>query len=210
MKGKLIVLEGMDAAGKATQAKLLLKRLRSAGRKAELISFPRYSSFFGKMIKEYLDGGLMGKADPASVALLYALDRADAVPEIEAALRRGRIVVADRYSSSNLAYQTARVNGKKEQECFFKWLEQIESWLPKPDACFFLDVPIGVSQRLMHGRKRKRDEYEKDVAFLRKVRAIYLQMCKKNFVRINCVKAGKMRSRQEISEEIWRTVQKLI
>jgi dTMP kinase len=210
MQGKLIVLEGMDAAGKATQAKLLLKRLRSAGRKAELISFPRYGSFFGKMIKAYLDGKLMGKADPASVALLYALDRADAAPEIEAALRRGRIVVADRYSASNLAYQTARVNGRKEQECFFNWLEQIEGGLPKPDASFFLDVPIGVSQRLMHGRKRKRDEYEKNVAFLRKVRAIYLRMCKKNFVRINCVSGSRMRSRQEIHQLLWENAQRYL
>ncbi len=205
MRGKLIVLEGMDASGKATQAKLLLGHLEKEGKKAELVSFPRYNFFFGKQIKRYLHGKL-GEADPKLMALLYALDRYDAAPAIESSLENGKIVVLDRYSASNIAYQTARVKPREQQQ-FFSWIKRVEEPMPKPTISFFLDVPIALSQKLMDGRTREKDVYEKNTAYLEDVRQIYLKLCRQmGFIRIDCAKGNKIKGREEIHQLIWKNL----
>src|SRR5579863_3581138 len=121
-RGKLIALEGIDGSGKRTQLDLLTGALDARGLSTFRISFPRYESFYGKLVGQYLNGefGALQAVDPHLSALLYAGDRLEAKPEIEAALANGKVLLADRYIGSNLAHQCARVAVERRPE-FLEW-----------------------------------------------------------------------------------------
>src|SRR5271165_6112585 len=123
--GKLIALEGIDGSGKRTQLDLLTSALEARGLSTFRISFPRYQSFYGKLVAQYLNGefGTLAIVDPHLSALLYAGDRLEAKPEMEAALALGKIILADRYIGSNLAHQGSRVPPANQEE-FFAWLKR--------------------------------------------------------------------------------------
>ena len=114
-RGKLIALEGIDASGKRTQLDLLASALNARGLDTFRISFPRYETFYGKLVGRYLNGdfGALDAVDPHLSALLYAGDRLEAKPEMDAALSAGKIGLADRYIGSNMAHQSARVPPEK-------------------------------------------------------------------------------------------------
>src|SRR5262245_40802393 len=120
--GRLIVIEGVDGSGKRTQTELLSKALAARGVAAVTVSFPHYDSFFGRMIGRFLNGefGPLEAVDPHFAALLYAGDRLDAKPQLEAALAAGKTILADRYVASNLAHQGSRVTPDKRAE-FLAW-----------------------------------------------------------------------------------------
>jgi dTMP kinase len=212
MKGKLIVIEGVDSSGKHTQAKLLLKRLKKEGKKAVLVSFPRYSTFFGKLVKKYLKGdfGALKKVRPELASLLYSLDRFDAMPWLEEQLSSGKIVVCDRYTASNIAHQASKFKGKKRKE-FISWVQGVESRLPKPDATIFLDLPVSVSAKLMSKRKRKKDIHELDLPYLRETRKVYLSLSKRPaWSKIECQKGLGIKSREEIHKLLWKKAKKCL
>jgi dTMP kinase len=145
-RGKLIALEGIDGSGKGTQLDLLASELDRRGLDTFRISFPRYESFYGKLVGRYLNGdfGSLDAVDPHLSALLYAGDRLEAKPEIEAALSAGKIVLADRYIGSNMAHQSARVPPEQREE-FFAWLKRLEYGLyalPMEDLVVYLRVPV--------------------------------------------------------------------
>src|SRR3974390_3368535 len=145
-RGKLIALEGIDGSGKRTQLDLLAGELDARGIATFRISFPRYESFFGKLVGRYLNGefGVLDAVDPHLSALLYAGDRLEAKPEIEAALSSGRIVLADRYVGSNMAHQSARVVPERREE-FLSWLKRLEYELyalPPENLVIYLRVPV--------------------------------------------------------------------
>ncbi len=212
MRGKLIVIEGADASGKKTQSKLLFEKIRQQGKAAELVSFPRYEAFCGSLVKKYLNGefGSLKVVPPEFAALLYALDRYDATRGIECALQQGSIVVADRFTASNIAHQAAKFSGA-EQQRFIKWIECLESRLPKPSLTFYLDVPVSVSQGLMQAEGRQKDLHEENAAYLEKVRVVYLWLAKqRGWVKINCVKGGKLLSVEQIHSLIWKKAKALL
>src|ERR1700745_2482435 len=124
VRGKLIAIEGIDGSGKRTQVELLATALRTQGHSVHSTGFPQYDSWFGKMVGQFLNGelGPLEAVDPHFTALLYAGDRFEAKPKIEAALNEGKIVLIDRYIGSNLAHQTARTAPEKRAE-FRKWIE---------------------------------------------------------------------------------------
>src|SRR5258708_33214335 len=145
-RGKLIALEGIDGSGKRTQLELLAGAFNARGLAGYRISFPRYESFFGKLVGRYLNGGFgaLNAVDPHLSALLYAGDRFETKAEIEAALSAGKTVLADRYIGSNMAHQSARVTPEQRAE-FLEWLKRLEYGLyalPQEDLVIYLHVPV--------------------------------------------------------------------
>jgi dTMP kinase len=212
MQGKLIAIEGSDASGKATQSKLLVKRLKKEGFKAELVSFPRYNTLFGGLVRSYLQGnfGRASSLSPEFSALLFALDRYAAIPSIEKKLSRGKVVVCDRFTASNIAHQAAKLSGKKQGR-FIEWLGVVEGRLPSPSLTIYLDVPVLVSQGLMGKEKRKRDQHERNIPYLERVRRVFLLLARqKNWVKISCVEGKMLLSVEKVHDRVWRAVQKYL
>src|SRR5665213_69113 len=171
-RGKLIAIEGIDGSGKATQTQLLAKALEDRGLTCTRFSFPRYGSFFGRLIGQFLNGefGALDTVDAHLSAVLYAGDRLEAKAEIEAALAAGHTVLADRYTASNLAHQTARVAEEKRAE-FIDWLRQLEYGiygLPAEDLVIYLHLSTAEAQRLIGSKSARsyttldRDLQERD------------------------------------------------
>jgi dTMP kinase len=186
----LIVIEGLDGAGKSTQIRLLADYLNIRGIKNEYLHFPRMDApFFGEMIARFLRGELgdVNQVDPYVVALLYACDRMDASKIIKEWLAEGKTVILDRYVYSNVAFQCAKLADEASQDRLRKWIVELEFnyyKIPLPDLNLFLDVPFQFTkERLTEIRKGddrdylqgKEDIHEKDLTFQEKVRQIYIK-----------------------------------
>ena len=213
MSGKIFVIEGADASGKATQSKLLKERLEKEGFSVQLFSFPRYETETGKQVKKYLSGefGSLDEVRPEFAAVLYSADKFAAAREIKEALAKGKMVICDRYTASNAAHQGARTADEAKRKEFVQWIQETESGLPKPAATVYLDVPVAVSQKLMESRAREKDLHESDAEYLERVRSIYLELCKQeNWIRIDCVKGGKILPREEIHKAVWSRMQSFL
>ncbi len=222
-RGKLIALEGIDGSGKRTQLDLLAGALAAQGLSILRISFPRYESFFGKLVGQFLNGefGSASQVDPHFSALLYAGDRLESKPELELALAAGKIVLADRYIGSNLAHQSARVPAEKRQE-FLGWLKQLEYHvygLPAEDLVIYLRVPATEAHRLV-GLKaarsytnRRHDLLEADVSHLEQTAQMYeLLSLQPNWTRLDCMSAttGALLSPEEIHRAVLQAVESRI
>ncbi|TFG44473.1 MAG: dTMP kinase [Bacteroidia bacterium] len=190
---KLFVIEGVDGSGKSTQIKLLRKYIVSKGYNCEFLHFPRTDTpYFGELIARFLRGefGSLNEVDPYIVALLYAGDRKDASEKIKEWLNEKKIVLLDRYTYSNIAYQCAKLDDRNAQDKLMKWILSLEFehfGIPKPDLNFFLDVPFSFTEnKLKSGRsgddrtylKGTRDIHEESLSFQKKVRDIYLRVSK--------------------------------
>lgn len=199
----LIVLEGLDGAGKSTQVKRLRKYLEDKFGVLDYVHFPRYdAAVYGDLISRFLRGdfGDNNTVHPQLVALLFAEDRHGAAPEIKKTLSVGVPVLLDRYVYSNIAYQCAKLKDEKEAEQLRDWIfntEYGDFQLPVPDLNIFLDVPISfVEEKLSGNRKGNDREYlegaqdihEADINFQIKVRDIYRRQCEMDpkFIRIDC------------------------
>jgi dTMP kinase len=214
-RGKFIVLEGIDGSGKRTQLEMLARALEARKVPFTQISFPRYEGFFGKMVAQFLNGdfGPLDSVDPHFSALLYAGDRLEAKPSIEANLAAGQILLSDRYVGSNLAHQTARVLPAKRAE-FLEWLKQLEYQiyaLPAEDLVLYLRVPAGEAHRLIGQKgardytKLRRDLLEADIRHLEAASEVYDQLAHQaNWARIECFDAvaKALRAPEEIHKEI--------
>jgi len=152
----LIVIDGIDGSGKQTQTELLKHKLISKGKKVITYEFPNYSTFFGKMIREYLDGkfGDSTKVDAKLISILYALDRFEVGKEIRDYLSKGYYVLCDRYTQSNMAYQTSKLP-KDKHEDFLHFIEEMEFKyfnLPVPNKIIFLKVSVKISDNNLSNR----------------------------------------------------------
>jgi dTMP kinase len=219
-RGKFIVLEGIDGSGKRTQLDALALAFARRGVAFSQISFPNYNGFFGKLVARYLNGefGSLAAVDPHFSALLYAGDRLESKPAIEAALTSGKAVLADRYIGSNLAHQGARVPRDKREE-FLAWLKQLEYGvyaLPAEDLVVYLRVPVVEAHRLIAQKaardytKLRHDLQEADVAHLEAAAEVYDELSRQpNWLRIECFDAGAgaLRAPAEIHEEILAAVE---
>ncbi len=190
---KLFVIEGVDGAGKSTQLNLLKDFFSEKGYKCEYLHFPRTESpYFGELIARFLRGefGSLNDVDPYLVAMIYAGDRKDASELINEWLNNGKIVLLDRYTYSNIAYQCAKLNDIHEQEKLLKWILSLEFdhfSIPRPDLNIFLDVPFAFTEKkLLNARtgndrsylNGSRDIHEESLVFQKKVRDIYLKVAK--------------------------------
>src|SRR5580704_12369198 len=182
-RGKFIVLEGIDGSGKRTQLELLASAFGARGVVSTKFSFPNYGGFFGKLVAKFLNGefGALDAVDPQFSALLYAGDRLEAKPSLEAALAAGQMVLADRYIGSNLAHQGARVQREKRAD-FIAWLAQLEYEiykLPAEDLVIYLQVPVAEAHRLIAEKgardytKLQRDIQENNITHLNTASEVY-------------------------------------
>ncbi|HUX58081.1 MAG TPA: dTMP kinase [Bacteroidales bacterium] len=188
---KLFVIEGVDGAGKSTQIRLLKDFFSKKGFNCEYMHFPRTDSpYFGELIARFLRGefGSLHEVDPYLVAMLYAGDRKDASNVISNWLKEGKIVLLDRYTYSNIAYQCAKLQDIQAQDELMRWILSLEFdhfAIPKPDLNIFLDVPIAFTEKKLSdtrtGNDRSylngnRDIHEESMQFQKNVRNIYLKV----------------------------------
>jgi dTMP kinase len=222
-RGILIAVEGIDGSGKRTQVALLEKALANRGYSVYPTDFPQYDSWFGKMVGQFLDGrlGSLESVDPHFTALLYAGDRFEAKPRIEAELKRGSIVLADRYIGSNLAHQTARVPAGKRAG-FLSWIEHLEYGiygLPRESLVLYLRVPPVEAQSLVAQKSARsyteaqKDLLESSLRHLEDAAQMYDLLSRRpNWATIPCFDEARhaMRSPEEIAAEVFNAVEPLL
>ncbi|MBI2086362.1 dTMP kinase [Candidatus Daviesbacteria bacterium] len=206
-QGQLIVIEGIDGAGKTTQIELLKQALASRARPCEAISFPRYEdNIYGKLIKRYLEGefGSIDQVNPYLLALAFAGDRLLAKPKIEKWLAEGKTVLVNRYVSSSKAHLGANLPNDKKED-FLKWLDELEyqtNDLPKEDLTILLNIDPEMGQKNVLGRNT--DLHEENLKHLEQAGKIYLELAKQetNWYVTSCMTDGKMKSLEDIHQEI--------
>jgi len=220
MKGKLIVFEGSDGSGKETQSKLLYSKLKEEGKRVKLISFPNYKSNSSALVKMYLAGNFGNNPDDINVyavSTFYAVDRfATYKKDWENFYNTGGIVISDRYTTSNMIHQAAKLSKKKEKEKYLNWLWNLEFELyrlPVPDIVFFLDVKPEISKKLIKNRlnkiteEKKKDIHEKSEKFLIESYENALYVAKKyNWKTIDCNSNKSIKSIKEIHNEIYKNL----
>jgi dTMP kinase len=185
--GKLIAIEGIDQAGKRTQAHLLAAQIRKRGRCASVWSFPDYGTPIGKQLGAYLNGKL--RLDVRAVHLLYAANKWEVAGKLDHSLDQGDIVIVNRYSPSNIAYGLAHgLPGS--------WLRSLEAGLPKPDRVVVLDIPLSVS---VQRKRERRDVHEGNLPYLKRVRKEYHRLAKRYGWKIV---DGTQRPRS-VQKEVW-------
>lgn len=220
-KGRLIVIDGGDGSGKTTQSALLKEYLEKQGKKVKYMDFPRYySSFHGRIVGRFLAGefGSLDQVSPYLAALAYALDRASAKEEMDEWLTHGGIVLSNRYATSSMAHQAAKLPEVKRKE-FISWLDEMEykvHKIPREDIVVYLYVPwkIGYELTVQKANRKysngKLDIAEEDLQHRVESEATYLRLARerKNWVKIDCVDTnGILLSEEEIHAKIVKALQ---
>lgn len=220
-RGKLIVIEGSDGSGKATQSQMLYERLKQEGENVRLISFPNYESPSSSLIKMYLNGEFGENPEESNiyaVSMFYACDRyASFVKDWKEFYDNGGVIIADRYTTSNMIHQAAKLSNTFLQMKYVSWLTDLEYnkfKLPKPDMVFFLDVPTGISEKLMESRKNKftnkeeKDIHEKNKSYMEKsYETAKFVSSNYGWMTIKCHDDENILSREHIGETVYSIMQ---
>ena len=217
--GNLIVIEGSsDGVGKSVQYKLLIDRLLKDKEKVITTHhFPSYGTYQGRPVEEYLKGnyGKISSLSPYFVNSLYAQDRAITwITGLKQEYDKGNIIVLDRYTTSSLIYQSSVIDNPKEKENFINYVYDYEYnkiGIPIPDLVIFLHVPFKLSRTLKGKRTSnegiKNDIHERDYEYLKKAYDTSIEIAKKyNWNFIECSSNNKMRSPEEIHEDIYKLI----
>ncbi len=213
--GRLIVFEGIDGSGKATQSHLLLEYLKERNVGCSLVSFPCYDGHYGRLVARYLNGefGDVLEVSPYLSSLPYAGDRLEHRHLLWEKLRIGEIVVVDRYVASNMAHQGAKVPVEQRAD-FVRWIEELEytaHGIPREHLVFYCRIPVRLSQQLVDKKDarrytaHKRDIHEKDPTYLQDVCAQYDWLAQQydHWESIEAVDAeGNLRSPEAVHKEI--------
>lgn len=231
MKGKLIVVEGTDCSGKETQTRLLEERLNSENIKTKRISFPWYDSPTGKIIGACLlgkpqmceellktehsffpEGG--GNVDSLVAGCLYGADRRYNLPMINKLLEEGYVLLVDRYVTSNMAHRGGMIESLDDRIKFYKKMELFEYEileLPRPDMTLLLYLPYEYACELKKHREELPDEAESNIDYLKRGESAYLELANLyNFDVVNCVSDGSIRTIENINDEVYTKVKKLV
>jgi len=224
MNGKIIVIEGLDGAGKSTQIELLKTKFEENGIDYKYIHFPMLNQGqYGELIAEFLRGeyGAVKDVHPKLVAVLFANDRKEHIEKINQWLSEGYCVLLDRYVNSNIAFQCAKLKDFLEKEKLKKWILEFEynyNELPLPAVSFFLNVSLDViSKSLSNARggnerkylKGKQDIHEKSLTLQKKVHEEYLKMLaeQNNLICIDCCdENNNLLSPEHISNVIFNNI----
>ncbi len=219
--GKLIVFEGTDGSGKSTQFSLLTKRLHAMQTDFRTMMFPQYSEPSSALIRMYLGGEFGSRPSDVNAyaaSTFYAVDRYASYQKVwRQYYEKGGLMLSDRYTTSNAVHQASKVEPEKRAE-FFEWLYEFEykyMELPKPDVVIYLDVPTDLTEQMLRRREEKTntqaDIHEQHMDYLRLCRSTGLQAAKfYNWRIIQCAKDGKMRSIEDIHNEIFAIVQECL
>jgi dTMP kinase len=227
-----IVFEGLDGSGKSTQTNLLMEHLKKEGYEVAKIDFPQYGTKSAGLVEEYLNGkyGTSINIGPYRASIFYACDRYDASFKIKKWINEGKIVVCDRYVSSNAGHQGGKIKDKKERGEFLKWLYNLEYGIfgiPKPDFTFFLKTSPEFSLKLAHKitdeekkakRKaylgdRERDIHEEDRVHLTDALNCYIEIAEefpKEFKIIECLEGVKLLPPEAIHGRVWKLVSEML
>ena len=223
MAGKIIVIEGTDCSGKETQSKLLENRLNKEGKKCVRFGFPMYETPTGKIV----GGSYLGKSeicegffpegatnvDPYVACLYYAADRRYNIGKINEYLDKDYYVILDRYTTSNLAHQGSKIKNKDDRFDMYQWIDKLEYWLlklPKPDKTIFLHMPYEYSCELKKNREAL-DQHEMDGDHLKHAEETYIELSELyNWNKIECIKDNKVKTIEEIGEEVYNLVKDMI
>ena len=222
--GKLFVIDGTDGSGKQTQFQKLQERLDKEGIEYKTVSFPNYDSPSSSLVKMYLSGEFGENAkdvSPYIASTFYAADRyATYKKDLEEYYNNGGLILADRYTTANMVHQAGKISDEKEREKFLNWLWDFEFnlyGLPVPTEAFFLNMPPEYAFKLIENRKNKfTHEDKKDIHERDKNHIIdsYNAACslvdKYNWYEVKCVKENKLRTIEDIHEEIYNEIKKHI
>lgn len=214
MQGKLIVIEGLDSSGKETQSRMLEEHFKKEGVNCRRVEFPNYKSESSTLVKMYLRGDFGSNAsevNPYAASSFYAVDRyASYKTGFEDFYKNGGLVIADRYTTSNMIHQASKLESGKDE--FAEWIMNYEYellGLPRPDKVIFLNMPTDVAVKLMQNRinkatgEEKKDIHEKDIAYLKATYAEAMRLAKKlGWSVVNCSDGENPRDILEIHEDI--------
>lgn len=222
-KGKLITIEAGDGSGKATQTKALYDRLLAEGYQVLKVEYPDYQSESSALVRMYLGGEFGQQAENVSAygaSSFFAVDRyASYLLKWRQAYESGWIILADRYTTSNMVHQAVKLKDSAEREEFLTWLWDFEFGrlqLPVPDRVIYLDMPPEISDRLINSRaakdsSRKKDIHEKDTSYLHHCHRAYNEVAEKyGWVKISCAQQGNLRTVQDIHEDVYQAVKEIL
>ena len=221
MNGKLIVFEGTDGSGKATQTRLLCEHLERQGISFRKIDFPRYGKPSAAMVEEYLNGNLgkkPGDVNAYAASMFYAMDRyASYKQDWGDFYEAGGLIIADRYTTSNAVHQASKLPGE-ERKTYLDWLFDTEYrllGLPKPDLVIYLDMPTEITEGMMRRREQatgtQADIHEQDEAYLKQCRVNAGEVVKEcGWSAINCADGEKPRTPEDIHQQVYEMVKKLL
>jgi dTMP kinase len=224
LRGKLIVIEGVDSSGKETHTEMLFQRLLDEKYNIRKIEFPDYNSQSSALVKMYLKGDFgcnPEDVNPYAASTFFAIDRfASFRTSWQDFYNDGGIILADRYTMSNMIHQASKVKEKEKKLAFLDWLsdfEFVKLGIPVPDCVIFLDMPAEYGQKLMKERKNKitglaeKDIHEKSLEHLKDSynNAISIADAYK-WNRVYCVVDGKLRDIADINDEVYSIVKRTI
>lgn len=222
-KGKLITIEAGDGSGKATQTKALYDRLLAEGYQVLKVEYPDYQSESSALVRMYLGGEFGQQAENVSAygaSAFFAVDRyASYLLKWRQAYESGWIILADRYTTSNMVHQAVKLKDSAEREEFLTWLWDFEFGrlqLPVPDRVIYLDMPPEISDRLINSRaakdsSRQKDIHEKDTSYLHHCHRAYNEVAEKyGWVKISCAQQGDLRTVQDIHEDVYQAVKEIL
>lgn len=228
MPGKLIVIEGTDGSGKATQSKLLFEKLVRLYPNREFIKaeFPRYHHPMAYPVEAHLRGefGDANQVGPFASSLFYLVDQYAATrTDWPGYYSNNAVVISDRYYTANLLHQSSKLNTNQERDNYINWFHDLVNTkleMPKPDLVLYLHVPSDVTEKLILSRVSgevnqktgiKNDIYEKDIRHQRRCKQLALSLAEKEHWRvIQCATGDNMRPVQDIHQDILTAVLKIL
>ena len=217
-KGKLIIIEAGDGSGKATQTKALYEHLCRVHR----VEFPAYAADSSMLVRMYLRGDFGGHAEDVNAyaaSTFFAVDRyASYRMKWKKAYEAGAIILADRYTTSNMVHQAVKLTDREERESFLDWLWDFEFnklGLPVPDKVVFLDMDPEVADQLIAARAaaqaQERDIHERDKEYLHRCHAAYEELAKKyGWTRVACSEHGEPRAIEAIHADVYAAIMSLL
>ena len=220
----MIAIDGVDSSGKQTHTEMLYKRLAEEKINVRKISFPMYENQSSYLVRQYLSGAFGDKPEDVNAYAASTFFAADRFATYKSDWGRdynsGTVIIADRYIASNMIHQASKIDDEKERNRFLDWEYDLEYniyKLPKPDLQIFLDMPVEFAEKLMAERankitgEKKKDIHESNHRYLQKSydNAVYVAK-KYGWVTVKCVKNGKIRSFQEINDDIYNYVKQIL